>query len=133
MIVGYFDPDYGEVLSKENHEEKIIQMLNNHDLFFGGFLTLPLVRFGLFNTDLNIDIEELRAKISNVNSHLDKWASFIANTNEKLHSIHVSHTDQDMLAITIHMRFNQPIPLKENEIMYKISPVLSVLQEMSLI
>ena len=48
-IVGYFDPDYGELFPKEKESEIIDQMHKNHDKIPGGFLMVPLVKFGIFD------------------------------------------------------------------------------------
>lgn len=52
MIAGYFDPDYGEIFPKNKSDEIISQMLKNHDKIPGGFIMVPMVKFGLFDTDL---------------------------------------------------------------------------------
>ena len=59
LIAGYFDPDYGDIFPKENSSEIISQMLKNHDKITGGLIMIPLVKFGLFDSDLDIDIVEL--------------------------------------------------------------------------
>ena len=87
MIAGYFDPDYGNIHPKEKTEEIILQMLKNHDKIHGGFLMVPLVKFGLYDTDLNVNIRKLKSEINRVQTHLDKWSDFIAKTNNHKHSI----------------------------------------------
>ena len=54
LIVGYFDPDYGGIFPKSNSEEIISSMLKNHDKILGGVMMVPLVKFGLFDTDLDL-------------------------------------------------------------------------------
>ena len=72
MIAGYFDPDYGNIYSKEKSEEIISQMLKNHDKINGGFLMVPLVKFGLYDTDINVNITKLKSELNRVQIHLDK-------------------------------------------------------------
>ena len=133
LIAGYFDPDYGNILPKENSAEIISQMLKNHDKIIGGLIMIPLVKFGLFDTDLDIDIDELESHVIRVNEHLKKWKNFIAKTNNTVHSIRVSHTDQDMLTITFPITFSEPTPLDKNEIIKEISPTLDLLQKLNLL
>jgi len=133
MIAGYFDPDYGEIHSKENSEEIISQMLKTNAKILGGFLMVPLVKFRLFGTDLNINIGELESQINRVKIHLEKWNDFISKTNNHVHYIGISHTDQDMLTITFPILFSKPIPLDKKEIVKEIEPTLNLLQKSSLL
>ena len=127
MITGYFDPDYGNIPSKEKSEEIILQMLKNHDKINGGFLMVPLVKFGLYDTDMNVNITKLKSELNRVQTHLDKWSDFIAKTNTQRHSIRISHTDQDMLTITFPIYFENPTPLDKNKLLEKIEPILDLL------
>lgn len=133
LVAGYFDPDYGVIYPKENSLEIVSQMLKNHDKISGGLVMIPLVKFGLFGSDLDIDIDELETRVHRVGDHLKKWKDFIAKTNNTVHSIHVSHTDQDMLTITFPIKFSEPTPLDKNEIIKEISPILDLLQKLNLL
>ena len=133
LIAGYFDPDYGDVFPKENSAEIISQMLKNHDKISGGLVMIPLVKFGLFDSDLDIDIDELETHVNRVGEHLKKWKDFITKTNNTIHSIRISHTDQDMLTITFPIKFSKPTPLDKTEILKEISPILDSLQKLNLL
>ncbi|WP_081470654.1 hypothetical protein [Nitrosarchaeum koreense] len=133
LVAGYFDPDYGVIYPKENSVEIISQMLKNHDKISGGLMMIPLVKFGLFDSDLDIDIDELDTQINRVGEHLKKWKDFITKTNNTVHSIRISHTDQDMLTITFPIKFSEPTPLDKNEIIKEISPILDLLQKLNLL
>ena len=133
MIAGYFDPDYGEIHPKENSEHVIANMIKNHEKILGGFLMVPLVKFGLFDTDLDVNIIELESQVNRVKTHLKKWNDFISNTNNHIHSIRISHTDQDMLTITFPIRFSESTPLERNEILKELEPTLDLLQKLGLL
>jgi hypothetical protein len=133
LIAGYFDPDYGDIFPKENSAEIISQMLKNHDKISGGLVMIPLVKFGLFDSDLDIDIDELENHVNRVGEHLKKWKDFIIKTNNTVHSIRISHTDQDMLTITFPIQFSKPTPLDKTEILKEISPILDSLQKLNLL
>lgn len=133
LVAGYFDPDYGVIYPKENSVEIISQMLKNHDKISGGLMMIPLVKFGLFDSDLDIDIDELDTQVNRVGEHLKKWKDFITKTNNTVHSIRISHTDQDMLTITFPIKFSEPTPLDKNEIIKEISPILDLLQKLNLL
>lgn len=133
LVAGYFDPDYGDIFPKENSVEIVSQMLKNHDKIPGGLIMIPLVKFGLFNSDLDIDIDELENHVNRVGEHLKKWKDFITKTNNTVHSIRISHTDHDMLTITFPIKFSEPVPLDKTEILKEISPILDLLQKLNLL
>ena len=133
MIAGYFDPDYGDVYPKENSEEIISLMLKNHDKILGGLMMVPLVKFKLFDTDLNTSIFEVEQNVIRVSGHIQKWKSFLSQTNHTTHSVRISHSDQDMLTITFHIKFSKPTPLEKIKLMEEIFPTLDLLQRSDLL
>lgn len=133
MVAGYFDPDYGDIFPKDNAQEIIETMLKNQDKILGGVIMVPLVKFGLFDTDLDTKISEVEKNVSRVNEHLQKWKNFLSSTNRIVHSIRISHTDQDMLTITFQIKFSKPTPLEKNQLMEEIFPTLDLLQKSDLL
>ncbi len=133
LIVGYFDPDYGEIYPKENSEEIILSMLKNHDKISGGVIMVPLVKFGLFDTDLDTSLSEVEQNVNRVIEHLQKWKNFLSQTNRHVHSIRISHTDQDMLTITFQVKFSKPTPLEKTKLLEEILPTLDSLQKLGLV
>jgi len=133
LIAGYFDPDYGEIYPKENSEEIILSMLKNHDKILGGVIMVPLVKFGLFDTDLDTSLSEVEQNVNRVTGHLQKWKNFLSQTDRHVHSIRISHTDQDMLTITFKVKFSKPTPLEKTELMKEIFPTVDLLQKSGLV
>ena len=133
LIAGYFDPDYGDLHPKENSEEIILSMLKNHDKILGGLIMVPLVKFKLFDTDLETSISEVEKNVVRVNEHLQKWKNFLSQTNHEIHSVRISHTDQDMLTITFPMKFSKPTPLEKIKLLEEILPTLDLLQKSGLL
>jgi len=133
LIVGYFDPDYGDVYPKENSEEIILSMVKNHDKILGGVIMVPLVKFRLFDTDLDTSLSEVERNVNRVAGHLQKWKNFLSQTNRQVHSIRISHTDQDMLTITFKLKFSKPTPLEKTELMEEIFTTLDLLQKSDLV
>jgi len=133
LIVGYFDPDYGNVYPKENSEEIILSMVKNHDKILGGVIMVPLVKFRLFDTDLDTSLSEVERNVNRVAGHLQKWKNFLSQTNRQVHSIRISHTDQDMLTITFKVKFSKPTPLEKTELMEEIFTTLDLLQKSDLV
>jgi hypothetical protein len=133
MVAGYFDPDYGNVFPKENSEEIISSMLKNHDKILGGIVMVPLVKFGLFDSDLDTDISNVEQNVTRVNEHLQKWKNFLSQTNKEKHSIRISHTDQDMLTITFEVKFSKLTPLEKKHLAEELSTTLDLLQKLDLL
>ena len=96
LIAGYFDPDYGDIHPKKNSAEIISQMLKNRDKIIGGFIMVPMVKFGLFDTDLETDIGTVEVQVTSVLDRLGKWREFLSQYGLKIHFVRISHTDQDM-------------------------------------
>lgn len=133
LIAGYFDPDYGDIHPKENSEQIIEQMLKNHDKVVGGFIMVPMIKFGLFDTDLETDVETVENQVLFVLERLKKWKKFLSENNLKIHFVRISHTDQDMLTITFPCKFSKPTPLDKKELAAEISPTLDLLQKLDLL
>ena len=133
LIVGYFDPDYGDIFPKSNSEEIISSMLKNHDKILGGVMMVPLVKFGLFDTDLDTTLTNVEEQVVRVNEHLQKWKNFLSKTNRQVHSIRISHTDQDMLTITFQIRFSKPTPLEKRSLYEELFVTLELLEKSNLL
>ena len=133
LIAGYFDPDYGNIFPKENSEQIISLMQKNHDLILGGMLMIPLVKFRLFDTDLDTVLSKVQENVSRVSEHLQKWNKFILDTKIQFHSIRISHTDQDMLTITFPIIFSKPTPLEKKQLALELSLTLDLLQKLDLL
>jgi len=132
-IAGYFDPDYGELFPKENEREIIQQMHKNQDKISGGFFIVPMVKFGIFDNDIEIDIDRLEKQIASVEQRLSQWRDFLLETKNEFHGIKVSHTDPDMLSITFPIRFDFPTSLEKNLLLKKLEPTLDLLQKQGLL
>ena len=133
LIAGYFDPDYGKIHPKENSEEIILSMLKNNEKILGGMIMVPFVKFGLFDTDLDTSLSEVEQNVNRVTEHLQKWKNFLSQTNRHVHSIRISHTDQDMLTITFKIKFSKPTSLEKIKLMGEIFPTLDLLQKSGLV
>jgi len=133
LIAGYFDPDYGNIFPKENSDEIISKMLKNHDKIMGGFIMVPMIKFGLFDTDLETNIETVEAQVTSVLERLIRWKDFFSKNNVKIHYVRISHTDQDMLTVTFPFKFSKPTPLDKKEMIIEITPILDSLQKLSLL
>lgn len=132
-VAGYFDPNYGNIFPKENSEVIIASMLKNHDKILGGIIMVPLVKFRLFDTDLDTTLSNVEQQVTRVKGHLQKWENFLSETNRRVHSIRISHTDQDMLTITFQVKFSKPTPLEKRSLSEELSPTMDILQKSGLL
>ncbi|HXV66066.1 MAG TPA: hypothetical protein VD731_02400 [Nitrosopumilaceae archaeon] len=132
-IAGYFDPDYGELFPKEKETEIIQQMHKNQDKISGGFFMVPMVKFGIFNNDDEIDIDSLDKQIGEVQQRISVWKNFLLETKNRFHGIRESHTDQDMLSISFPIKFDVPTALEKNLLLQKLEPTLDLLQKQGLL
>ncbi len=133
LIAGYFDPDYGDIFPKANSEEIISSMLKNHDNILGGIIMVPLVKFRLFDTDLDTTITNVESQVNRVNDHLQKWKLFLSKMNYDWHSVRISHTDQDMLTIAFEKKFSKPTPLENKAILEELFDTMDSLQKYGLL
>ena len=133
LVAGYFDPDYGDLSAAKNPEDIIMFKIKNHDKVLGGMIMIPLVKFKLFDTDLNTTLSEVKQNISRVSTHLQKWTVFLSTINNTSHFIGISHTDQDMLTMTFPVKFSKPTSLEKSNLLEEIYPVLMLLQKSELL
>ena len=133
LIAGYFDPDYGDLSKLKNPEDVISSKIKNHDSVLGGMIMIPLVKFQLFDTDLNTTISKVQQNMSRVSIHLKKWESFLSEINNTSHFVGISHTDQDMLTVTFPIKFSKPTPLEKSNLLQEIYPTLTMLEKLELL
>jgi len=133
LIAGYFDPDYGDVHPKENFDQIVSGMLKNHDKIHGGFVMVPMLKFGLFDTDLETNIDTVQNNVSSALNRIKQWKEFLSENKIVVHFVRISHTDQDMLTLTFPIKFSKPTPLVPKEMIVEINPVLNSLQKLNLI
>ena len=133
LVSGYFDPDFGDLSAAKNPEDIILSKIKNHDEVLGGMIMIPLVKFKLFDTDLNTTLSEVKQNISRVSIHLQKWDAFLSEINNISHFIGISHTDQDMLTVTFPVKFSKPTTLEKSNLLEELYPVLNLLEKSELL
>ena len=131
-IAGYFDPEYGEIFPEHKINEIIEQMHKNREKIPGGYLMVPMVKFEMFNTDREMNLDSLNTGMNAIKERITKWQEFIS-THQFGHKISVSHTDQYMLSITFPISFPVPIPLDKKLICDGLEAILDSLHELGLL
>ena len=132
-IAGYFAPEYGDIFPQEKADEVIEEMHKKHEKIPGGYLLLPMIKFGIFSLDNEIEMDYLEARIDEVRDRIQWWQKFIASQKNQNHKIRVSHTDPDMLSITFPISFAVSVPLEKNALLDELKSPLDVLNDQGLL
>lgn len=132
-IAGYFAPEYGDIFPQEKVDAVIEEMHKKHEKIPGGYLLLPMIKFGIFSLDNEIELNYLEARIDEVKDRISWWQKFITSQKNQNHKIRVSHTDPDMLSITFPISFATPTPLEKNVLLDGLRTTLDVLNTQGLL
>ncbi len=132
-IAGYFDPDYGKIHSSGGDDDLAqIQLMHDRaDKIAGGFLTLPMVKFRVFD-EQSVGIGDLADRVEQARLRIAHWTRYLEGSPHT-HSITVSHTDPDMLSITLGIRFDGHVPLDKKLLGARLQPVLDDLHSLGLL
>lgn len=132
-VAGYLDPDYGDIYGRKDADDIIEGMVGRRESVPGCTLMVPLVKFRLFDTDLNTTIPDVQQNVSRVLGHLEKWRGFLSEAGLGAHAVRISHTDQDMLTVSFALPFSGPTPLEKKALLAQVVPVLDRLQDTGLL
>ncbi|MGI0081741.1 MAG: hypothetical protein ACREAF_03105 [Nitrosopumilaceae archaeon] len=132
-IAGYFEPEYGEIFPESKYHEIIQEMHKKREKISGGYLMVPMVKFGVFDDEQEMELDYLNARLDETKERILKWQKFISSQKNTAHRIHVSHTDQDMLSITFPISFTAPVPLDKKLILDRLETTLNSLHELGLL
>lgn len=129
-VAGYLDPDYG-LAGQEDDQDKIDRMLKRHDAVPGAFLMVPMVKFSIFDVE-RLDVRSLQARMVSAADRIATWRALLDDLGN-VHWIGISHTDTDMLAVTIGLRFPSPAPLRKEALLEEVKPMLDRLRRLNLL
>ena len=132
-IAGYFAPEYGDIFPQEKADEVIEEMHKKHEKIPGGYLLLPMIKFGIFSLDNEIELDYLEARIDEARDRILWWQKFIASQKNQNHKIRVSHTDPDMLSITFPISFVMPVSLEKSALLDELKSTLDILNNQGLL
>ena len=122
-VLAYFQPDYGNIEPKYKEVEIIKDMIKNKEEIYKGLLYLPMLKMHL-NEDM-YDIDTLKALLELALAKIDGWKSIIEQLDE-ISNVRIvkSHTDPDMLALLLDVKFRDPIRLDNDDINNALLPIL---------
>jgi hypothetical protein len=132
-LVGYFAPEYGDIQPENKAEQVIHEMLKNHDPVKGGYLMLPLVKFNIFEDGKEMNLPYLEQQLQEVYTRIMAWKNLVTEKEIEHHKILISHTDHDMLSITLGIIFPSPVPLEKKDILDNLSSLLDFANQKGLL
>ncbi len=132
-LVGYFAPEYGDIQPEDKAEQVIQDMLKNHDPVKGGYLMLPLVKFNIFEDGKEMNLAYLEQQLQEVYTRIMAWKNLVTEKEIEHHKILISHTDHDMLSITLGIIFPSPVPLEKKEILGNLGSLLDFANQKGLL
>jgi hypothetical protein len=132
-VAGYFTPEYGDIFPEEKIDGVIEEMHNKHEKIPGGYLLLPMVKFGIFSLASEMELDYLEVRLDEARDRILWWQKFITSQKNQNHKIRVSHTDPDMLSITFPISFTTPVPLEKNVLLEELRPTLDSLNNQGLL
>lgn len=127
-VAGYFDPDYGA--DPDEDAEAIERMHKESRAVGGGFLTLPMVRLGVF-ASVPVRADFLEQHVAAALERIRAWRGALEGLGD--HHVSISHTDEDMLTVTLAVGFGRPVPLEKGLIAGQITPLLDRLHALGLL
>lgn len=135
-LTAYFQPDYGQVEPKEREYEIIERMLRHGDTITSGLLYVPMVKFNI-RDDADYSIDEVIAGVEDALARIKLWREVItAQGSDHLIQgawVRRSHTDYDMLAVLLMVRFGREVRLFKKDLLDAVSKILDMLAEKGLI
>jgi len=132
-IVGYFAPEYGEIYPEDRADQVIQEMLKRHDKIKGGYMMLPLVKFGIFEEGKEMNLDYIQKQLVEANNRLALWKNLMVKIAIMHHKILVSHTDHDMLSITLGIIFASPVSLEKSDLQNELGQILDLGHQMGLL
>lgn len=114
-ILAYFQPDYGTIYPKEKEDEIIRKMIKNKEKIVEGLLYFPMLKFNIGEDEYDIDI--IKQLLELALARLEGWSNTLKEIEEvKRVRVVKSHTDPDMLALLLDVKFKEAIRLDSEEI-----------------
>jgi hypothetical protein len=129
----YFAPEYGEIHPADKADQVVLEMLKNHEKIKGGYMMLPLAKFGIFEEGKEMNLDYVEQHLREIHNRIMLWENLMKENSIEHHKIMVSHTDHDMLSITLGIIFESPVPLEKKELQVHLSGILDMAHQKGLL
>jgi hypothetical protein len=135
-IIAYFQPDYGQIEPKEREYEIIERMIKRGDMVYSGLLYIPMVRFNISNED-DYSMDEVLYNLSSAIEGIKRWKEFIESNKDRLGIVNAyvrrAHTDYDMLALLMLLKFSDGLRLSKRDMLATLSILLDTIVDNGLL
>jgi hypothetical protein len=135
-IIAYFQPEYGQIEPREREYEIIERMLRDGEVVYSALLYMPMVKFGI-DTDKDYNLDYILESINNALDSIKRWKEFIDRNRDKLSIMDIyirrAHTDYDMLALLVTLRFKDGLRLRKKDILATVSIFLDAVVDSHLL
>ncbi len=135
-IIAYFQPEYGQIEPREREYEIIERMLREGEVVYSALLYMPMVKFGI-DTDKDYSLDYILESITNTLDSIKRWKEFIDKNRDKLSITDIyirrAHTDYDMLALLVALRFKDGLMLRKKDILATVSMFLDAVVDSHLL
>jgi hypothetical protein len=135
-IIAYFQPEYGQIEPREREYEIIERMLRDGEVVYSALLYMPMVKFGI-DTDKDYSLDYILESINNALDSIKRWKEFIDKNRDKLSIMDIyirrAHTDYDMLALLVTLRFKDGLRLRKKDILATVSIFLDAVVDSHLL
>ncbi len=126
-VISYFQPDYGQIEPREREYEIIESMIKHSEVVYSGLLYIPMVRFNISN-DGDYSIDEILYNLNSAIEGVKRWKEFIEGNRDRFGIVNAyvrrSHTDYDMLALLILLKFSDGLRLNKKDILATLGILL---------
>ncbi|MFQ5920599.1 MAG: hypothetical protein ACE5JV_01115 [Nitrososphaerales archaeon] len=132
-LAGYFQPDFGKVYPEEKEEEIIQQMLKRQDNIHGGLLYVPMLKLNIAS-DADYELDKIMENLEDSIERVKRWKECIGGLPSVTSTwARRSHTDPDMLAILMQVKFDGPVRLNKDELLDTLQPLIAKFREEGLL
>jgi len=80
-----------------------------------------------------MNLDYLLKKIEDVNNRISLWQSLLSNEGVRQYKITISHTDHDMLSITLELIFASPVALEKSQLQNELDKILDSIHQRGLL
>lgn len=133
-LVGYFQPDYGEIHPAEKQDEIINEMLRRQDNVYGGVLHVPLLKLNLVNEEHDYDLDYVLQNLDASIARAERWKECLRGMSSiSFARARKSHSDPDMLSLLLGIKFAGPVKLNKDNLLNALQPILDRFHEKKLL
>jgi hypothetical protein len=131
-LAGYFFPKYDLIQPAKDSDEEIIEKLNkSHEKVMGGNLMIPMIKLNLLDEEQAMDLDYTIEALEENLQRTRVWKQWLQQNYKEFEisgeAVYTAREDRNMLSIVL--RIESSIILRENEVSMRLGPLLDKLHE----